>query len=622
MDNDRDEGRVAPAKRMGWLPSRTDGHPGMVRSRPAGNSMKPGRTGRREVTEQTRHGKHTDAPDGAVPRPQDEAGHQEKPGSAWTRGLFLAMLPVVLLGIPTLAYPPGVDQATFAMVGDGWFQGFLPYLDRWDVKPRAIFLIYGLARAVMGHTWLSIRLLDLAWTLGTCAALYGLSVRCLGRRTGVAAALLYGVHVVIQPPWEMGQTDGMTGLLVVGAAILFADALGTQATQAGANGTPGRWHQGWPRDASRALLAGLLLGAAVLLKLPAALFLLVLLGILSLHVDFRGQVERRHVVLLLALGVGSVVPIAVTTAYFFLAGGGRMFVETLLVWAPRLAWSGRPPLGALVSDGIVLAHRNLWSVPLLAAAGGGAVLLEATRGRLRRLAVPLLLLGAGVLMTVVQFKFYRYHWMACLPGLALLGGHGLALSWEAVRGVSNAGLRRTATACLVVVSVLGLPLDVARPFASTVWLAARLDGRMDDVTYYQQFFRASSAESYNFAEDVVAGRYIGQRVEPQDTLFVWGFEPPIYLESGCRPASRFIYHYPIAARWSPESWRATLLSDLEASRPAYFVVSRKGSAAWMTGRRGNTADLLRVVPRVEAFLEANYRLETTIGAFDIYRRSR
>jgi len=519
------------------------------------------------------------------------------------------LLPILLLALPTLTYPPGVDQATFTLVGDGWLDGFLPYADRWDVKPPGIFLLYGLARALMGHTWWAIRVLDVVWTMATCVLLFRLGRR-LGPRTGQLAAFGYGLHVMVQPPWELGQTDGMTGLLVVAAASLFASAL---------HAPSGRKQRA--RATLQTLVAGLLLGGAILLKLPAALFLLVPVGMLALQIGPRGRLDRTHLRLLAALALGVFLPLSGTVLYFAFVGGLQMFLETLFVWAPRLAWGGaRAPWSALFSNGVVLGHRNLWSVPLLAGGALVAVVLESIRGNLRKLAIPLLLLGAGLLMTTIQFKFYRYHWMACLPGLALLAGHGLGEAWSAVRGVKEQWQRRVATLSFVVGALAALPLDMARPFAATGWLVARISGRIDEVGYYQRFFQASSAESYNFAEDLVVGRYVRDHAPAGSTLFVWGFEPPIYIESGCAPASRFIYHYPVAARWAPPRWRTTLLSDLQAQDPTYFVVSHKGSAPWMTGRSGNTADLLATVPGLETFLRRGYNLETTIGAFDLYRR--
>ena len=50
-------------------------------------------------------------------------------------------LAALVLGLPSLAYRYGPDQAMFHYVAREWLEGRLPYRDVFDVKPPGIFVL-------------------------------------------------------------------------------------------------------------------------------------------------------------------------------------------------------------------------------------------------------------------------------------------------------------------------------------------------------------------------------------------------------------------------------------------------------------------------------------------------
>ena len=67
--------------------------------------------------------------------------------SDWRAGLW-PLLVILLLGLPSLQWPYGADQAMFACIARVWSRGDLPYRDAWDVKPPGIFADYRLGLAL------------------------------------------------------------------------------------------------------------------------------------------------------------------------------------------------------------------------------------------------------------------------------------------------------------------------------------------------------------------------------------------------------------------------------------------------------------------------------------------
>lgn len=144
---------------------------------------------------------------------------------------------------------------------------------------------------------------------------------------------------------------------------------------------------------------------------------------------------------------------------------------------------------------------------------------------------------------------------------------------------------------------------------------------------------AYSHWSWNpLATDVT--RYIQSNSQPRDSIFIWGFYPEFYAAARRRPASRYTVTSPLTGillphtldpegkRLSPEvpgAWDL-LMQDLEASMPALILDTAPGNL------RGQAAAPVEKYPRLKAFLEAHYRLDTTFTSeeglpqFSIYKR--
>jgi hypothetical protein len=114
-------------------------------------------------------------------------------------------------------------------------------------------------------------------------------------------------------------------------------------------------------------------------------------------------------------------------------------------------------------------------------------------------------------------------------------------------------------------------------------------------------------------------------------LFVWGYAPQLYAESGLRPASRFVVPIDTITghlvgndtfergaldtrdRIVPEHWD-WLIADLERARPEYVVDTAPADLNhWARYPLAN-------FPRLEAFVRRDYEVEERIGGAVIYRR--
>ncbi|MBM3460192.1 MAG: hypothetical protein FJX77_16860, partial [Armatimonadetes bacterium] len=119
---------------------------------------------------------------------------------------------------PTLAFPFGRDQATFAYMAQTILRGEMPYRDAWEVKPPGIYLLYSLVLAAApqpGSEMLLVRLADCAVALGI-AVLLARILAHLGRpEAGPAAALFYAALYLQGSYWSLAQAESWANLLVL-----------------------------------------------------------------------------------------------------------------------------------------------------------------------------------------------------------------------------------------------------------------------------------------------------------------------------------------------------------------------------------------------------------------------
>ncbi len=516
-------------------------------------------------------------------------------------GTLLVVLAAALPRLPTLAEPLAMDQALFAVIGEGLLRGERLYVDLWDHKPPAIYLLYaGVVAAAGPAPWAvagatpwaavgsapwAVALAGLAAAAATALLLRSLvAIRC-GEGVGLLAGALYGLlanPILLGGFYATAQAEVFMETLVV--AALFASAGGGRA--------PG-------------LGAGLALGAAALFKPTALLFAPLLLvgwgraegGGAARPLVRGGPALRRF-----ALGLAA--PALLALAYVAASGALGAASDALVTWnlgAARAAAAGReglrgisltPPgvLGALF-DGIILLG------PFLVAAVAGAALSRAR-------ALPLAWLAAAIVSVLVQGKFYRYQYQPLFAPLVWLSALGLA---EAAAVVARRAPRarraaRPLVALLTLVSLL--------PYAATVrvyWAGHRYrfpfpvgPAREEMLETY-----AWSDPPMRFADAARVAARIRAESAPDDRIAVLGFDPQVYLLADRAPAVRYLAHDHLRAPGAP----SRLASDLSRLRPRWVVVATDQVA---------TSD----VPEAAAWIAENTEPRGTIGRFALFERTR
>ena len=517
---------------------------------------------------------------------------------SWGRRYWLvvtAFLLLLLLGLPTLIVPLATDQIIFALSARTILHGGFPYVDLWDIKPPGAYVAYVLSFLLFGERMVSVRILDLANTLGAMIAIFLLGRRLFSERAGLLAGCLYGLTYLTRANFDgLAETESFLVLPVVLALVLYPTA---QSERSGA----------------RAALSGLLLGLAFSTKFNAGLYVLALPAMELLLAESPARVWpalRR-----LSLAAAGFLAVPVVFAVYLAAGGAlgdfldiqRLHVAhyTALHWAPE----GESYIHYLARA----THYYVETSQYLVVPAAVALFFGLLGKRRRETALVVLLTLAALAGVWSQGKFFPYHWLAMVPPLSLLAGHAI----DRILGFYGGTIREPklwaaaglVAACLIALtpSLVGNPYNEYRHFLG--YLAGSVTKEENEARYIPLL-------SYN--HELV--NYIEANSGEGESFFIWGYWPVAYWWADRPLVSRFVYDSGLRATWAPEKWRRELVDSLKANPPRYVVVAHGGRQPWLVGTSETADEQLAAYPELNTFINQSYGEVWNIELFKLYER--
>ena len=503
-------------------------------------------------------------------------------------------LVVLLFALPTIHYPFRRDHGEFAAAAQVLLDGGVPYRDVWNPKPPAVLYLYAAVMAVAGPDMVAIHVLDLFAALLAAILLAKLGRQLWGDVGGLVAGVGYGALYFSHRAGDLAQNDGfMTVVMVISAACF--------------------WH-GRRRGRPVALLgAGLAAGLAVAFKYPSGLWLLLLGGWLLFQ---RQERLSRRLRQLAVLVLGALAVWGAVLGYLAFRGALPEFLESIWVTPGYTRLWIASDFGLILLGGLGYFFVLQQFGPALLALASVAE-RPPWPGERALYRFTWTWLVVETLAVCVQFKFYDYHWFPVLPPLVLLmAGGTLALGRLLAKFLRGAAANRgwRVAGWLAAGVVLAYLAFRAISFPWLLGYGWRWSAP-DERSYLSRF----GGEQDNYQVNVEVARYVAARSSPDDTLFIWGFEPVVYVLSDRRPATRFIYNYPLVGDWYPARWRQEAVDQLRRSPPAFILVVENDSLPTVTGLETDSATQLQDFPELLRLIEEGYVCERKTGGFQIYR---
>lgn len=465
------------------------------------------------------------------------------------------------------------DEGEFAYQARLILQGEVPYQSAYNKKLPGVSYMYALGFLAFGDSARSIKYTLLVVNALAILLLYGLAARLYGSRVGLAAASAYALLSLSSGVLgHAGHATQFVNLfLLAGLYLLVVKA---------------------PLRGGRVFLAGLLLGAAVLMKQHALLVVPIALVFLtsSQEKERRGRLFWLRTA---TLGAGVVLPYLLLVALVLVRG----LFDRFFFWTVQYA--SEYQAGVSLGDILATFFRNIWLAIgpfwLLWLFGLSGIIGTALSKRsFRERFFPAGFFLFGLLSTAPGFFFRNHYFIVVLPAVAV--GAGLAL--ESLRGWLR---ERTGAGLAGFVSILAVSAAV---LLGIVPLSDYLF-KTDPDRLSRNLYGLNP-----FPESPVIGEFIHKNSGAGDTIAVLGSEAQIYYYSRRRAATGYIYTYglmdgqPYNRRMQEEMAR-----EVENAGPRFFVMVNSRTS-WLSSP---TADQW-IITWINDYTRSRYNL---VGIADI-----
>ncbi|NQT06572.1 MAG: glycosyltransferase family 39 protein [Candidatus Omnitrophica bacterium] len=444
----------------------------------------------------------------------------------WLAWLGIALI-YILFRVNLIDVPLFRDEGLFGYAGQVILDGGIPYRDVLDIKPPVVYYINAFALLFVPPTPAGIHIFLHIYNFFTLIALFFIA-RLLSKSdiAGFLTALIYSVFSTEPSMLGFAASTEMYILLPITLSLLFAILFIEKE----------KFHI--------LLLSGVFAALAFWTKLTG-LIIIFFIPIYCL------QNSREKLKTALVWSSGFIFTTICIMGYFSLKGLFNEYIYWCFIH--KYQYSKFINIEETAREASYILTSIFMGNPfIIIAAASGAVMSVLRNSKARALLLGFLFFS--FLATLPGYA-YKQYFAQTAPAIALAGGIGL---FSLINRMKNNRLKIiTLLCCLLMITIP--PIYAYQGYY--------INFSPDEIS--RTFFAASP-----FTESVDIARFIKERTDKDDRIFILGSEAQIFLYSERRSATAFAFVYPLMGNYprhrefQERAWR-----EVEKSCPKYIILS-------------------------------------------------
>ncbi|MBP9889233.1 MAG: glycosyltransferase family 39 protein [Leptospiraceae bacterium] len=460
--------------------------------------------------------------------------------------LFFLLFEILILGIPSIFFPFGRDQATGAYVANLWLAGKLPYIHAVEVRPPANYLPFMFVQYFWGDSELGIRILDLVLIYFSSVLVFLIGKNGISRRVGFISAILFPIfYYGYFNFWYSCQMEGWQNFFILCEIFLYLK-------------------NSKYLFSAFDFLAGFCFGISILFKFTSLPIVFLFLILILVRNRDKQSTALGKILNGVYFCLGFFVPVFITILYFY-SKEALSFLKEVLYEFVILGYSKEK--GVILWEEFtfsVLVVYVLWLILLIF--GVISIVLKKNFSTKRFIRELFLIFWFCSMVAVIvwQGKYYFYHLLICLPPISILVSLGIRFVYRLLIGKVN----RIKKVCISIL-ILFFFYQTFYPFLVERFLdwnrfSSYYQKKISREEYYQSF---KGPHDFNYQESFSVGNYIRENSLFSDTILFVGYDPVIYLSANRESASRFysthlIFNFssPVRSKWTKEYFGVLLNS--------------------------------------------------------------
>ena len=508
----------------------------------------------------------------------------------------------VLFGAQSLLYPYGRDQSVYAYVAQVILDGGIPYKDVFHFKPPAVDFLCVLSVLFFGKGMMGIRIFDLLWQTATAITVSSIANRIYKTKlVGIIAAVIYLFIYYSNNFWHTAQSDGFLSLPMAMSILLCLIAIER------------RGFISWG-------LAGFMLSLAFLFKYSVGIILPIMFGLAFWYRGFllsptestKPESFKSRISKSIILVFGFFIPIAACIFYFYINNGMKDFIFMEFILAPeytRLAFQNRP-LFEIIKDGASFLIKFFpvfigVSIPIF-------LFILTTKQISAKIWMIIVWLVGSLFSLILQGKFFPYQFLPLVAPLAIMFSIAIFSFYEERKVFRGKILLIISLLLFLIPGSITLQQYLVRMKS----FIAVISGRTSIEDNYNNF----GWGDVTIRDEIDVSKFIARNTFPYDEIYVWGFEPIIYVLSQRKCVSRIITNNFLYSTWAEPKHKEEFLKTIYIKMPRYFVVMKDDNIPWVTGKSYDSQTAFEKFTALRQFITERYIIDKEIGDFIIYRR--